>query len=302
MRSLRMLFASAALVSTVVLAMTPSAKSGEKRCRTIAPCSLPTPVSCTASSGQAATPTQTCCQPIAASVQPQIELVAYARPASPRRLTPQPDALDIQRTAADTACAIYMVTDYGSYQLYYGIRCSDMSPIPIYGNNLGPLPGDCANPNGACVTLSSSVVPTAFNPNSTDGSGRVIQKGVRLTQKRKAGQELSNPPNASGKGPHQLLERSRVGEPIYAKFIRPRRDSEFVIVEIQKYFVRGTGKSSQEFSGTFAIGTEINAAPAGKQVPEINRQNLQIVADHVARLKIGNATYDAVTATKFAPE
>lgn len=301
MRSLRMLFVSAALVSTVVLATTPVAKSGEKRCRTITPCSQPTPVTCAAASGQSSTATQTCCQPAVASVQPQIELVAYARPASPRRLTPQPDALDIRRTTAETACAWYMVEDYGSYQLYYGTRCSDDYPIPIYASGLDPLPGDCGSPNGACVSFGSSVVPTAFNPNSTVGSGSVIQKGVHLTQKQQAGREPRNPPNASAKGPHKLKERSRVGEPIYAKFVRPGRNTEFVIVELQKYFVRGTGKSSQEISGTLVIGTEVSAVPAGKQAQEIDRQNIQIVADHVARLKIGNATYDTVTATKLAP-
>lgn len=301
MRSLRMLFLSAALVSTVALATTPSAKSGEKRCRTITPCSQLTPVTCPTSTNQATTTTQTCCQPTAASIQPQIEFVAYTRPVSPRRLTPQPDALDIRRTTTDMACAWFMAMDYGSYQVYYGIRCSDQEPMPIYGNDLGPLPGDCGSPGGACFSLGSSVVPVGFNPNSAVASNSFIQKGIHLTRKQKAAQEPNHRANESAKEPHQLQERSRAGEPIYVKFSGMDRGNEFVIVELQKYFVRGTGKSSQELSGTIAIGVEIDAVPTGKQAREIDRSNIQIVSDHVARLKIGNATYDAVTATKLVP-
>lgn len=298
MRSFRTFCVATVWISFVVLATSHSANSGEKRCRV--KYSQPTQVACTSSDRQPAAPTQTCCQPAAASVQPQIELVAYTRPASPR-LKPQPDPLDTRKTLSDTCCAQFMVMDYGSYQFYSGMRCSNNFPVGIYGSGLAPLPGNCGNPNGACVTTGSSVIPTAFNPAFSNDSGSVIQKGVHLAQKRKAGEQPRTSPNAAAKGPHQLKERSQVGEPIYAKFSRPGRGQEFVIVELQKYFVRGTGKSSEEFSGTFAVGTEIDAVPVGKQVQVIDPANIQIVTDHVARLVIGKATYDAVTATKLVP-
>lgn len=299
MRTLRTFFVATALVSTVALTTTHSANSREKRCRVISTCNQPTTATSTPIANQSVMPVQTCCQPTAASVQPKIELVAYVRPASPRRLTPQPDALEINQTSAEMACAQFMAADYGTYQVYYGLRCSDQYPVSIYGNNLGPLPGDCASPNGACVSLGASVIPTGFNKKTSSNNNSVIQKDVHLTQKLKAGQERPNRADALATGAHKLKERTRVGEPTYIKFAGSARES--VVVELQKYFVKGTGKSSQELSGTFAVGTEIDAVPVGKKAKEIDRQQIQVVADHIARLTIGNVTYDIVTASKLVP-
>ena len=301
MRSFRTSIGAAVLISSVVLATSHSAKSGEKRGRTISTCSQPAPVACAISTSQPAAPTQTCCQPAIASVQPRIELVAYTRPASPRRLTPQPDALDIRRTTTATACAAYMVGEFGGIQMYYGTRCSDNQPIVIYANNLAPLPGLCENPNGACITSGSAVIPTAFNKKTSANGGSVIQNSARLNQKRKAGEEPRNPVDAQAIGPHALKERTRVGQPIYIKFAQPEGVSGFVVVELQRYFVKGTGKASQELSGTIAVGLEVDAAPVEKAAKEIDRQQIQVVADHVALLEIGDVTYDIVTATKLVP-
>lgn len=298
MRSFRTFFVAAVLVSSVVLTTSNSANSGEKRFQTISTCSQPVPVACAASTSQPAAPTQTCCQPATASVQPRIELVAYTRPASPRRLAPQPDALDLRRTTSDTACAWFMAMDYGAYQVYYGTRCSDDYAMPIYGNGLAPLPGDCGNPGGSCVTLGASVLPTAFNKSSSS-NGSAIQKSVRLSQKRKAGEEPRDQVDAQATGAHKLKERARVGQPTYIKFTRPEGTSDFVIVELQRYLVKGTGRPSQELSGTIAMGLEIDAVPEGKSAKEIDRQQIQVVADHVAQLEIGDVTYDIVTATKL---
>lgn len=227
--------------------------------------------------------------------------MAYTRPAAPRRLAPQPDALDIGRTTAETACALYLAANYGSYQLYYGVRCPSLSPVGIYGNDLGPLPGDCNAPNGACVSYGFSVVPTAFQGGAAANSSSFIQKGIHLAQKRKAGQEPSNAVNALATGAHQLKQRTRVGQPTYIKFPLSSGADGFVVAELQRYFVKGTGKSGEEHSGTFAVGTEIDGVPAGQTVKEIDRQKIEILADHVARLTIGNTTYDIVTATKLVP-
>lgn len=112
--SLRTFLITAALMPAVVFATSVSAKSREKRCQVISTCSLLGPVTCATSTSQPEAPTQTCCQPAAASVQPQIELVAYTRPAAPRRLAPQPDALEINPTIAQTTCAQFMI--HGRYQ------------------------------------------------------------------------------------------------------------------------------------------------------------------------------------------
>lgn len=298
MRSLRMFFVAVPLISAVVLTTSPSANSGEKRCRTILNCNQPVPATCTGSASQSVTPIETCCQPIAASVQPQIELVAYTRPASPRRLTPQPDALDIRRTTTDLYCAQFMAWDYGSYQVYYGLRCSDNYPAPIYGYGLGPLPGDCGSPNGACLTGSgSSIVPTAINKSSSG----VFQKSVQLGRKRKTGEEPRNQVNGQATGAHQLIERTIVGQPIYIQFDSANGTSGPIVVELQRVFVKGTGKSAQALSGTFALGTEINAPPAGEVAKEFGRQQVQVIDDHIARVEIGNVIYDIVTATKLTP-
>lgn len=294
MRSLSALFFATALVSAVVSSTAHFAKSAEKGCQS--PAVESTPVV-----SQPTAPAQTCCQPIAASVQPKIELVAYTRPTTPRRLTPRPDALDIQKTNADMACAWFLAADFGSFQVYYGLRCSDQYPLPIYANNLNPLPGDCGNPNGACVSIGDSVIPTAFNNKFSSDNGSVILKGVHLTQKLKAGQERPNRADAQASGAHKLKERSRVGEPIYIRFPESAGGSGFIVVELQKYSVKGTGKASQELSGTFAIGAEVDAVPAGAKSKEIDRTQIQVINDHVARLTIGNTTYDIVTATKLAP-
>lgn len=201
---------------------------------------------------------------------------------------------------SDMACAQFLAGQYGGTEVYYGLRCSDNYPVAIYANNLVPLPGACESPNGACVSLGSNVVPTAFGNIASRHLGSVIQNGVRLTHKRDAGREPINSPNSQANGAHQLKERLRIGEPFYARFTL-KTGSEPVVVEIQKYFVRGTGKSSQELAGTLTIGTEIKAVPTGKRVIEIGREDVHVVDDHIARLTIRDARYDIVTATRLVP-
>ncbi len=300
MRSLRTIFTTAALMSAVVLATSVSAKSGEKRCQAISTCSQPAPVIGATTTSQPGAPTQTCCQPAAASVQPKIELVAYTRPSSPRRLTPQPDALEINPTVAQTTCAQFIVYQYPTYDIYYAKRCSDNTPTLMFGNNLAPLPGDCANPNGACVTIGSGVVPTAFESGSSSIQGSVFQTAIRLKQKLTAGAEPNNKANPLATEPHQLKEQKRVGQPIYVSFAGASGASDRVVVELRRFSVKGTDKSGQELSGTFAMGTEIDVAPAGAKVKEIDQQQVHVVSDNVAQLKISGVIYDIVTATKLA--
>ena len=299
MRSLRTFLGATALVSAMVLTTTGTASSREKRCRVISTCSQPTTASCTPHANEPASPAQTCCQPTAASVQPKVELVAYTRPASPKRLTPQPDKLETKKTATSTACAWFMACDFGTYQIYYGIRCENNYPVPLYANALAPLPGNCDNPGGACITIGSSVIPTAFNVKTPLRNDSAIQKDVHLAHKLKAGHAFQNQVDPQATGAHKLKERSRVGEPSYIKFAGANGES--VIVELQKYFVKGTGKDAKELSGTIAFGLEIDAAPAGEKVKDIDRQQIQVAADHVARATIGNVTYDIITATKLVP-
>lgn len=300
MRTLRSFFVTTVLISSVVLATSHSANSGEKRCQKISTNSRSVTVACESTATRPDAPAQTCCQPATASVQPTIELVAYARPASPRRLSPKPDALEINRTASSTSCALFKMGDFGTFSLYYGVQCPDYNPVAIYGNGLGPLPGSCFNPNGACVTIGSAVVSAGGNEKSSTSSS-MFQKTVHLAAKLKAGQEPNHPVDALATGAHTLKERTRVGQPTYIKFAQPNGESGFVIVELQRYFVKGTGQKSEELSGTFAIGVEIDSAPESKPAKEIERKHIHVLADHIGRLTIGDVTYDVVTATKLTP-
>lgn len=302
MRALRTTFLASAFIAAVTVVASISATAGEKRCRIQPVCQQPAPTQCVASSGQSTAAPQTCCQPQAASIQPQIELIKYERPATPRRLSPQPDALKIGQASAETRCAIYMAFDYGAYELYYGVRCPTNQPVPIYGIDLGPLPGNCSNPNGACISYGMSVIPTTFSRDgSADQSSGVFQKGVHLSRKLKAGQEPNNPVNAQATGSHQLKERTRVGSPTFVRFQSPGRSGDFVVAELQRYFVKGTGKANEELSATFAVGVEIDTAPEGKSVKSLTPAAVQIIDDYVARVTIGETSYDVVTATKLVP-
>ena len=283
MRSFQTISVVAMLLTTVAFAPSHSANSGEKRQAINADFIQPSAAPCAPSRPQPAATTQTCCQPATASVQPQIELAAYVRPASPKRLTPQPDALEIRRTDADLACAQFVIENLGGIFVYQAIVCSDSSVTQIFGSDLGPLPGDCANPNGACVEFG----------------GVVIGKTVRLAQKRKPGQESRVRPNALASGPHQLHERTPIGQPVYVKFAAPDDASGTVVVELRRFFVRGTGKSSQLLSGNVAYGIEVEAAPEGSIAKEIDRKQIDVLSDHSGRLKIGSVTYNFITATKL---
>ncbi len=277
--------------------------SGEKHRRTIR-C---TPaVTCQPTACQTAGPVPTCCLPAAATISsssasatPPIELIAHTQPA-PRRLTPQPDSLEINPTDATTYCAMWAWADWGSYQSYYAINCSTNAPLSIDGN-LGPLPGDCANPGGACITFGSSFVPTASGARGSKVTGSYSQKGVKLARKHKAGEEPINRANPQTTSPRTLKERTRIGQPIFVKFPRLPGSSDFVVVELQQFSVKGIGPAGQELAGTFAVGVEIDQAPAGKAVKELSRDQVKISDDHAARLEIGNVSYGIVTATKLKP-
>lgn len=301
MRTLRTFFVVTAFVSTVALTTANSAISREKRCRALPTCNQPTAAASTPIASQPETPVQTCCQPTVASVQPKIELVAYARPASPRRLTPRPDALDTSRTESSTSCAQFLSFDWGGCFVYIAVRCEDTWPLPIYTSQLlDPVPDDCGNLGGGCITTTNSAfIPTAFNNKSSSKSESLVQKDVRLAHKLKAGQEPSNRADVQAVGAKKLRERTRVGEPSYIKFAASTGES--VVVELQKYFVRGTGKPSKEYSATIAIGVEVDAVPNGVKAKEMSRQEIQVTADHVAHVAIGNTTYNIVTATKLVP-
>jgi len=213
---------------------------------------------------------------------------------------PQPDWLEIDQTAATTVCAWYMWFDWGSYQSYYGVTFGTNTPCNINGNNLGPLPGNCANPGGACITFGSSVVPTAAGANSSQRPGTLTQKGVKLTRKLKAGTEPINQANPQTTKPRELKERTLIGQPIFVRFSRAPGSTDFVVAELRRYSVKGIGAAGQVLAGTFAVGHEIDQAPAGNAVKELSRDQVTIADDHVARVEIGNSAYEIVTATKLA--
>lgn len=292
-----------ALVTAVLSAHSHRAWSGEKHRRTICcqPIATCQPISC-----RTAGPIPTCCQPAAATIASSssssspIELCAHTQPA-PRRLTPQPDALEIHPTVTTTYCAMYMYCDWGTYQSYYAINCTNNYPLSINGNNLGPLPGDCNNPGGACITFGSSTAPTASGVNGPLRPKTFTQKGVKLARKHKAGAEPVNKANPQATNPHELKERTRIGQPIFVKFPRVPGSSDFVVAELQRFSVKGIGAAGQELAGTFAVGLEIDQAPVGRTVKELARNQVTIVDDHVARMEIGGTTYEIVTATKLTP-
>lgn len=288
-------FAVAAALSTMPLAM-----SGEKTgCRVIC---QPLATTCQPAVASATPTAPTCCQPLPTTVtaSPSVELTAYARPAQPRRIEPQPDTLETSPTVAVTYCAIYLYVDYGSYQSYYGINCSTRQPLLMNGVNL-PIPGDCNNPNGACITVGSNVTPTAANTSRVHGYNSFSQKGLKLPKPLKAGQEPRNSPNPQASKPGELKERTRIGQPIYVKFPRVAGANDYVIAELQRFAVKGIGPANREFSATLTAGHEVDAVPAGAVAKVIPRNQITVVDDHVARLEIGNAVYEIVTATKLVP-
>lgn len=116
---------------------------------------------------------------------------------------------------------------------------------------------------------------------------------------RKAGEEPINKANPQTTKPRELKERTRVGQAIFVKFPRAPGSSEFVVAELQRYSVKGLGAAGQELAGMFAVGQEIDQAPAGKTVKELSRNQVTIVGDHAAQVEIGNATYEILTASKL---
>lgn len=299
-RRFQILIAASFAVAALTI-HSPRAWSGEKHRRTI--CCQPI-VTCQPIACQTAGPVPTCCLPAAttisaAALSSPIELCAHTQPA-PRRLTPQPDPLEIKPTMDTTYCAIYAWANWGFYESYYAIDCSTNSPLSIDGN-LSPLPGDCENPGSACITFGSSFVPTASGARGSKVTGSFSQKGIKLARKHKAGEEPINKANPQATSPRTLKERTRIGQPIFVKFPRLPGSADFVVVELQRFSVKGTGATGQELTGTFAVGMEIDQAPTGKQVKELSRDQLTISDDHVARLEIGNVRYGIVTASKLRP-
>src|SRR5262245_19323627 len=106
---------TASLVATLCAAQSNYVLSREQQRHVI--CFQPIPTTCPSVVSEAAGPAPTCCQPAAATISASsspIELCAHTQPA-PRRLTPEPDALEINPTFATTYCAIYMYLDHGTY-------------------------------------------------------------------------------------------------------------------------------------------------------------------------------------------
>lgn len=293
------ILAFASLATAVLSAHSHRAWSGEKHrqticCQPIATCQ---PIAC-----RTAGPIPTCCQPAAATIASSssspIELCAHTQPA-PRRLTPQPDALEINPTVSTTYCAMYEYANWGTHQSYYAINCTTNYPLSLDGNNLGPLPGDCNNPGGACITFGSSVAPTASGLGGLQIPKTFTQKGIKLARKHKAGEEPINQANPQATKPHELKERTRIGQPIYVKFPRVPGSSDIVVVELQRFYVKGIGTNGQELAGTFAVGFEIDQVPAGRTVKEISRSQVTVSDDYAAKVEIGNVSYGIVTASKL---
>jgi hypothetical protein len=143
-------------------------------------------------------------------------------------------------------------------------------------------------------------VPTAAGANSSQRPGTLTQKGVKLTRKLKAGTEPINQANPQTTKPRELKERTLIGQPIFVRFSRAPGSTDFVVAELRRYSVKGIGAAGQVLAGTFAVGHEIDQAPAGNAVKELSRDQVTIADDHVARVEIGNSAYEIVTATKLA--
>lgn len=282
----------------IVVSGSQAAKSGDKRCRPI--CSQATPVTCQPISCQTPGLVQTCCQPAAASIQGDIQLTAHAQPATPRKLVPTPDALNLQPTVQIVYCAMYMWADWGTFKSYYAVNCSTGQPVNIDGN-LNPVPGNCQNPDGGCVILGSNVAPTKFANGSILPTTGNAQSGIRLKAKRKAGEGPINKIVPNPQSTHVATAREKVGRPIYVSFQPAIDKADEILVELQQYKVAGIGKGGAELTAIFSVGFEVESAPAGSTVSKLAGNQVTIKDSHVAQIKLGNATYDVVTASKLIP-
>jgi hypothetical protein len=284
--------------AVVVTCASQPAKSGDKRCRLV--CDQATPVTCQPVACQAPALVQTCCQPAAGSVQGDIQLTAHAQPATPRKLVPTPDTLNLQPTVQTVICAVYMWADWGSFSSYYAIDCNTGQPQNLNGN-LDPVPGDCQNPNGGCIIFGSSVTPTKSPNGSYFNRTGTTQNGIRLKAKRKAGAGPIDTIHSNDKSTQVAKSRERIGQPIYVKLHPNTNPADEILLELQQYKVTGIGKNGTELTGIFSVGFEVESAPAGRVVTNLAGSQVTIKDPHVAQIKLGNVTYEVVTASKLIP-
>lgn len=195
-------------------------------------------------------------------------------------------------------CAVWEYANFGSYAGYYALDfypdCSTYTITSIMGNFT--TGSDCPNcPASSCLLIThQGSMPT----------NRRFKKGTRLDAKQKWDSKLVL---NSGKGSFKAkgLDRTFEFEPkelTDAKMLVSFSSNNvqyFAKLHVVRVEAQEIGGARTSTVADFGVGQEIENPPASQKVRDVSGQ-VTILDPNVVEIKIGNTTYQIVTATPMS--
>lgn len=209
------------------------------------------------------------------------------------------------REAVDTysgcACAFYLYAELEGYNMYYAVDFHPTCSTGYWCSMDGIFDTSNSDPCPTCPT--NQCVGYTYNA-SVEPSGRHFKPGTKLERKLKWNEALAL---QSGTAKGRIAGKERSFE-IEAKELADARMLVSFTSDNTMYYAKLhlCRIESQEIGGAktatvsdFAVGQEIEAPPADQKVRDVTNQ-VTIVDDNVARIRIGATTYQVVTATPLS--
>jgi len=203
-------------------------------------------------------------------------------------------------TTTECVCAVWEYVQWGGYSSYYALDfypdCNTYTFTSIDGNfTVGANCPSC--PASSCLMFE--------HVGATTPGSRLFKRGTRLDEKLKWDQKLAL---KSGKGTFKCaagtertfeFESKELADAKLLVSFKNGNTQCFAKLHVCRVEAQELGGAKASSVSDFAIGQEIEAPPAGEKVRDVSNQ-ITVLDTNVAIVKIGNTSYQVVTATPLA--
>ena len=205
-------------------------------------------------------------------------------------------------TTTECTCAFFPFVYHGGYYTYYAIDyypdCNTSQPVGMDGNFTIGTNDPCPTcPTNQCIQV---IRTTSHTPGSHQFKpGTRLDKALQWDQKLalKSGTAKTKGPNGTERAIE--IETKELADAKMLVSFTTGNTLYFAKLHVVRVEAQNLGKNKSATVSDFAIGQEIEAPPADQKVRDVTSQ-IKILDTNVAQIRIGNTTYQVVTATPLA--
>ena len=196
----------------------------------------------------------------------------------------------------DCTCAFFDMGGMGGVHYYYSVHfypdCNTGRPVMMMGNFLNASPDPCPTcPSSQCLSMP-------FYASQTPG--RLFKPGTKLKGPLNWDEKLVlKSGQAKIKGRTFEFESKELTDANMLVSFTKGNTLHFAKLQVYRVEAQELGGTKTSTVSDFAIGQEIVAPPADQKIRDVTSQ-VKILDPNVAEIRIGNTTYQVVTATPLS--